>query len=65
MVNGLSIMQETCVRRSPGGGLGYSLQYSCLEKPHGQRSLEGYSPWGPKEATTKQHTAQKVNEFLT
>ena len=22
------------------------LQYSCLEKSHGQRSLVGYSPWG-------------------
>ena len=20
--------------------------YSCLENPHGQRSLAGYSPWG-------------------
>ena len=25
--------------RSPGGGHGNSLQYSCLENPHGQRSL--------------------------
>lgn len=25
------------------------LQYSCLEKPRGQRSLIGYSPWGCKE----------------
>ena len=32
--------------RSPGEGNGYPLQYSCLEK---QRSLTGYSPWGPKE----------------
>ena len=29
--------------RSPGGGHGNPLQYSCLEKPHGQ-SLVGYSP---------------------
>ena len=35
--------------RSPGGGHGNPLQYSCLEKPHGQRSLAGYSPWGGKE----------------
>ena len=35
--------------RSPGGGHGNSLQYSCLENPHGQRSLVGYSPWGRKE----------------
>ena len=32
--------------RSPEGGHGNSLQYSCLEDPHGQRSLVGYSPWG-------------------
>ena len=30
--------------RSPGGGHGNLLQYSCLENPHGQRSLVGYSP---------------------
>ena len=32
--------------RSPGGGHGNQLQYSCLENPHGLRSLAGYSPWG-------------------
>ena len=30
--------------RSPGGGHGNPFQYSCLENPHGQRSLKGYSP---------------------
>ena len=34
--------------RSPGGGHGNPTQYSCLENPHGQRSLEGYSPWSHK-----------------
>ena len=29
--------------RSPGGGHGNPLQYSCLENPHGPRSLAGYS----------------------
>ena len=29
--------------RSPGGKHGNTLQYSCLENPHGQRSLVGYS----------------------
>ena len=38
--------------RSPGEGNGNSLQYSCLEKSHGQRSLVGYSPWGGKESDT-------------
>ena len=33
------------LRRSPGGGHGNPLQYPCLENPHGQRSLGGYSPW--------------------
>ena len=36
--------------RSPGGGHGNPLQYSCLETPHGQRSLAGYSPWCCKES---------------
>ena len=35
--------------RSHGGGHGNPLQYSCLENPHGQRSLAGYSSWGRKE----------------
>ena len=29
--------------RFPGGGYGNPLQYSCLENPHEQRSLAGYS----------------------
>ena len=32
------------LRRSPGEGKSNSLQYSCLENPHGEKSLEGYSP---------------------
>ena len=39
----------TGLGRSPGGGHGNPLQYSSLENPHGQRSLEGYSSWGHKE----------------
>ena len=35
---------------SLGGGHGNPLQYSCLENPHGQKSLVGCSPWGPKES---------------
>jgi len=31
---------------------GMATQYSCLENPHGQRSLVGYSPWGCKESDT-------------
>ena len=36
--------------RSPGEGKGYPFQYSCLENPHGQRSLAGYSPWDHKDS---------------
>ena len=32
-----------------GEGNGNPLQYSCLENPHGQSSLAGYSPLGCKE----------------
>ena len=38
--------------RSPGGRHGNPLQYSCLENPHGQRNLAGYSPRGGKELGT-------------
>ena len=48
--------------RSPGGGHGNPLQYSCLENPHGQRWLAGYSPWGHKESdmTERLSTAQNI-----
>ena len=36
--------------RSPRGGNGSPLQSSCLENPHRQRSLAGYSPWGSKKS---------------
>ena len=42
--------------RSPGGGHGYPLQYFCLENPHGQRSLAGYSPQGLKELDMTEET---------
>ena len=46
--------------RSPGEGHGNPLQYSCLENPHGQRSLAGYSPLSHKELDMTEHlsTAQ-------
>ena len=44
-------------RRSPGGRNGNPLQYSCLEKSHGQRSLVDHSPWGFKKLDmTKQRS---------
>ena len=36
--------------RSLGEGKGNPLQYYCLENPHEQRSLAGYSPWGCRES---------------
>ena len=42
--------------RSPGGGHGNSLQYSCLKNPHGLRSLAGYSPCGHKESDMTKHS---------
>ena len=42
--------------RSPGEWNGYPLQYSCLENPHGQRSLAGYGPYGCKESNTTEVT---------
>ena len=48
-------MQEIWVQSlgqedSPGEENGNPLQYSCLRKLHGQRSLVGYSPQGRKES---------------
>ena len=42
--------------RSPGGGHGNPLQYSCLENSHGQRSLVGSSPCGRRESDTTEAT---------
>ena len=42
--------------KSPGEGIGYSLQYSCLESPHEQRSLAGYSLGGHKRVALSRHS---------
>ena len=44
------------LERSPAEGQGNPLQYSCLEKPHGQRSLAGYSPQDRTESDTTEVT---------
>ena len=46
------------VRQIPWRRKWQPLQYSCLENPHGQRSLVGYSPWGRKESDTTEAIAQ-------
>ena len=52
--------------RSAGEGNGNPLQYSCLGKSYGERSLVGYSPWGLKELDMTEHTrahTQDLKEF--
>ena len=49
--------------RSPGRGYGNPLQYSCLENPHGQRSLAGYSPWGLKESDMTEWVSTAQHRF--
>ena len=44
--------------RSSGGGHGNPLQYSCLENPHGQRSLAGY------RVTKTQHACVYVCVYM-
>ena len=41
------------------------LQYSCLENPHGQRSLTGYSPWGCKELGTTERLSPEHAMFVS
>ena len=50
--------------RSPGGGHGNPLQYSCLENPHGQRSLVNCSPWGRKELDTTELLSTALWRFV-
>ena len=47
--------------RSPGEGNWYPLQYSGLEDPHEQRTLEGYHPWDCKESDRTEQLALYVN----
>ena len=51
VVKNLPAKQEMCVQSlvQDGKGNGNPFQYSCLEKSHEQRSLEGYRPWSCKE----------------
>ena len=50
--------------RSPGGGNGNPLQYSCLETLHRQRSLAGYSPWGLNELDMAQRLSTAQHGFI-
>ena len=48
--------------RSPEGGHGNPLQYSCLE--HGQRTMAGYSSQSCKESDTIETTEQAYTQVL-
>ena len=50
----------------PGEAIGNTLPYSCLENPHGQRSLAGYSSQGRKELdmTEQLGTAHHMHGWL-
>ena len=52
--------------RSPGGGHGNPLQYSCLENPMDREAWRGYSPWGRKESDPTEATkhAQSLSLFM-
>ena len=50
--------------RSPGGGHGKPLQYSCLENLRGQRSLVSYSPWGRTESDTTERLCTFVSQLF-
>ena len=58
--------------RSPGGGHGNLLQYSCLENSHEQRSLAGCSPfghrvghdWATKHSTARATVQMSFNRWL-
>ena len=61
-------LQETLgspwARKIPWGRNGNPLQYSCLEKSHGQRSLAGYSPEGHKESDMTKATEHAIISCL-
>ena len=64
-------LRQQGLGRSPGGGNSNPPQYSCLENPHGQRSLTGQSPCGHKESDTAEqlstHTVivNWINQYVS
>ena len=68
MAKNLPATRETwvlslCWEEPLGGGHGNSLLYSCLENPHGQKNLVGYSPWGCKESDTTEVTKHALTDM--
>ena len=50
--------------RSPAGGCGNPLQYSCLENSHEQRSLAGPSPWGHRQLDMTERLSTAYFEMI-
>ena len=53
--------------RYPGEGNGNLIQYFCMEKSHGRRSLVGYSSWGHKQSDTTERlhfTNRIIDQFI-
>ena len=49
------------LERYPGEGHGNSLQYSCLENPHEEKSLVGYSQsTGSQRVAKSRHVSQNA-----
>ena len=44
------------LERSPGGGNGNPLQYSCQRISHEQRNLASYRSWSHKESNMTEHS---------
>ena len=71
LVKNSPAMQETMVQflgqdNPPAEGIDYSLQHSCLENPHRQRSLMGYRTWNCKELdTTERLSTAQHHSILT
>ena len=53
------------LKRSPAGGNGNPLQYSCLENFIDRGSLVDYSPWDPKESDMTECTRTRVVLWLS
>ena len=51
--------------RSPGGGNGTPSSVLAWRKSHGQRSLEGYIPWGHKALDPSEQLGTQSSEGLT
>ena len=53
-----------CVAHIYEEGHGNPLHYSCLENPHGQRSLVSYNTWGHKELDTTEQLSTRTHIYM-